>query len=39
MFLTGTVVPSVDLSRVEEVLVIPVSMGVPSAQVGKEGAK
>jgi rod shape-determining protein MreC len=39
MFLTGTVVPSVDLSRVEEVLVIPVSMGVPSALVGKEGAK
>jgi rod shape-determining protein MreC len=39
MFLTGTVVPSADLSRAEEVLVIPVTMGAPAVLVGKEGAK
>lgn len=37
MFLTGTVVPSVDFSRLEEVLVIPVSVGAPAA--AKEGSR
>jgi rod shape-determining protein MreC len=31
MFLKATLHPSVELSRVEEVLVIPVTMGIPSA--------
>lgn len=35
MFLKATLEPSVELSRVEEVLVIPVTMGVPSAAAGK----
>ncbi len=35
MFLKATVEPSVDLSRVEEVLVIPVTMGIPSAALKK----
>ena len=35
MFLKGTLEPSVELDRVEEVLVIPVTMGIPSAEVGK----
>lgn len=35
MFLKGSLEPSVELDRVEEVLVIPVTMGIPSAEVGK----
>jgi rod shape-determining protein MreC len=37
MFLNGRVEPAVDLGRVEEVLVIPVTMGLPSAAAPKEG--
>lgn len=37
MFLSGKVEPSVALERVEEVLVIPVTMGIPSAAAGKGG--
>ncbi len=33
MFLKGTLDPAVDLSRVEEVLVIPVGMGLPEASL------
>lgn len=33
MFLRATLEPSVELARVEEVLVVPVAMGVPSAAV------
>lgn len=33
MFLKATLEPSVELARVEEVLVVPVAMGVPSAAV------
>jgi rod shape-determining protein MreC len=39
MFLTATVKPSVDLARVEEVLVIPVALPLPSAAVVREGAR
>lgn len=39
MFLSATVRPSVDLTRVEEVLVIPVALTLPAAAVTKEGAK
>ncbi len=35
MFMKATLEPSVDFSRVEEVLVIPVTMGIPSAAMGK----
>lgn len=35
MFLHATLDPSVDFSRVEEVMVIPVTMGIPSASLGK----
>jgi rod shape-determining protein MreC len=35
MFLKATLEPSVELNRVEEVLVIPVMMGIPSAEPGK----
>lgn len=35
MFIKATLEPSVELSRVEEVLVIPVSMGIPSASADK----
>lgn len=35
MFLKATLEPAVDFSRVEEVLVIPVTMGIPSAAMGK----
>lgn len=35
MFLKATLEPSVELNRVEEVLVIPVTMGIPSAAAGK----
>lgn len=37
MFLTATVKPSVDLARVEEVLVIPVALTLPAAAVTREG--
>lgn len=39
MFLTATVKPSVDLARVEEVLVIPVALTLPAAAVTREGGK
>jgi rod shape-determining protein MreC len=35
MFLHATLDPAVDFSRVEEVMVIPVTMGIPSASLGK----
>ena len=35
MFLKATLEPSVELNRVEEVLVIPVTMGIPSVELGK----
>jgi rod shape-determining protein MreC len=35
MFLKATLEPSVELSRLEEVLVIPVTMGIPSAAAGR----
>ena len=35
MFLEATLDPSVELSRIEEVLVIPVTMGIPSAAAGR----
>jgi rod shape-determining protein MreC len=38
MFLTGTLEPAVELDRVEEVLVIPVTMGIPSATPRKGGS-
>lgn len=37
MFLAATVKPSVDLARVEEVLVIPVALPLPAAAVTREG--
>ncbi|MDP2276314.1 MAG: rod shape-determining protein MreC [Archangium sp.] len=39
MFLKGTLEPSVELDRVEEVLVIPVMMGIPSSDLGKGALK
>lgn len=39
MFLKATLESSVEFNRVEEVLVIPVTMGIPSAAAGKGGAK
>lgn len=41
MFMKATLEPSVELDRVEEVLVIPVTMGIPSAAAGaeKKGAR
>lgn len=39
MFLEATLEPAVELDRVEEVLVIPVTMGLPSAAAGKGGGK
>jgi rod shape-determining protein MreC len=38
MFMKATLEPAVELNRVEEVLVIPVTMGIPSAAAGKRGA-
>ncbi len=38
MFLTGVVVPAVDLSRLEEVLIIPVTMAAPVVPA-KDGAR
>ena len=38
MFLKATLEASVELNRVEEVLVIPVTMGLPSADLGKGGS-
>lgn len=35
MFLHASLEPAVDFSRVEEVMVIPVTMGIPSASLGK----
>lgn len=35
MFMHAMLEPAVDFSRVEEVLVIPVTMGIPSAAMGK----
>lgn len=35
MFMHALLEPAVDFSRVEEVLVIPVTMGIPSAAMGK----
>jgi rod shape-determining protein MreC len=37
MFLKATLESAVELNRVEEVLVIPVTMGIPSAATGKGG--
>jgi rod shape-determining protein MreC len=37
MFLSATVTPSVDLARLEEVLVIPVVLTLPAAAVMREG--
>ncbi len=39
MFLNGTLEPAVELERVEEVLVIPVMMGIPSSDLGKGALK
>lgn len=39
MFLKGTLEPAVELERVEEVLVIPVMMGIPSSDLGKGALK
>ena len=39
MFLKATLEPSVELNQVEEVLVIPVTMGVPSAARGPGGTR
>ncbi len=39
MFLKGTLEPAVELDRVEEVLVIPVMMGIPSSDLGKGALK
>lgn len=39
MFLRANVEPAVELARVEEVLVVPVVMGVPSAAVRPEGLR
>lgn len=39
MFLKATLEPSVELNRVEEVLVIPVTMGIPSAAAGKGSSR
>lgn len=39
MFLKATLEASVELNRVEEVLVIPVTMGLPSADLGKGSGK
>jgi rod shape-determining protein MreC len=39
MFLTGVVVPSVDLSKLEEVVIIPVTMGAPVSATLKEGPR
>jgi len=38
MFLKASLEPSVELNRLEEVLVIPVTMGIPSAAATKRGA-
>lgn len=35
MFLKATLEPSVELSKLEEVLIIPVTMGIPSAAAGR----
>jgi rod shape-determining protein MreC len=36
MFLKGTLEPTVDLSRVEEVIILPVTSGIPSAALEKK---
>ena len=39
MFLKATLEPSVEFNRVEEVLVVPVTMGIPSVENSTKGAR
>jgi hypothetical protein len=39
MFLRATLEPSVEFNRVEEVLVVPVTMGIPSVENSAKGAR